>query len=71
MPFGQLIVLCYHLLLSILVILVIFAQGNVASVHRTNITAKFTIEELVDNTFPHDTSSDVDIDPCKAGKFWF
>ncbi|CAH1176432.1 unnamed protein product [Phaedon cochleariae] len=31
--------------------------------------AKFTIEELLTRVFPKKTSSDIDLDPCKAGGF--
>lgn len=50
-------------------ILVIFVSPSATTVHRTNATAGFTMDDLTSNVFPHLTSSDVDIDPCKAGKF--
>lgn len=30
---------------------------------------KFTVEDLVNSHFPTKLSSDIDLDPCKSGKF--
>lgn len=35
-----------------------------------NRTSKFTIEELMSTTFPTLLSSDIDLDPCKAGNIF-
>lgn len=48
---------------------VIFQSTCIASNFRTN-ASLFTIEELIVNTFPYRISNDIDIDPCKAGKYW-
>lgn len=37
--------------------------------NRTKLKSKFTIDELLINTYAPKTSNDVDIDPCKAGKY--
>lgn len=38
---------------------------------KTNVRGKFTIEELVGNTFAKKISGDLDLDPCKAGGYVF
>lgn len=29
--------------------------------------SKFTIEQLINNVYPHKISNDIDLDPCKSG----
>lgn len=38
---------------------------------RTNGNSRFTIEDLLTSTFPKKISGDLDLDPCKAGTYWF
>lgn len=33
-----------------------------------NIGGKFSIEQLMNNVYPHKISNDIDLDPCKSGK---
>lgn len=43
-------------------------SGVAMKIHeRTGKSSKYSIEELLSTVFPTKTSSDLDLDPCKAG----
>lgn len=59
----------YYSIFGKFFLFVVFISPNVATVYRTNGTVRFTVDDLTSYVFPHKISSDIDIDPCKAGKF--
>lgn len=58
------VLLCFYLMTSLGL-----SNNNNTITQRHNQGTKYTAEELLTRRFPRKISQDVDLDPCKAGKY--